>query len=451
MEQDQYNIESMFKRTFEGYEVHPSPELWPKLESKLVVRQFLRFSWHSFNLYYIAAPLLIITSALLLLNPSESVQKHTGNMVAFGSPAYSDLLRSTTAHQNDNPVQTPLFSFEPAQDRVTQPEETHRTALVDSLSETDPLVPMVAVSDTATEEISTIPHHNESQLLADASQDLDSLPASVSPFTNQARISASVNKGCAPLAVQFSCSNTTGTQCVWSFGGGNLSREINPVFVFEKPGRYGVTLSVYEGGRLISQLIDSVIVNPSPEAIAVVEEQGKTAGDVLFCYNYSKNAVSQEWYLDDEMVSSEKDPVLDVSGQTSKPVVKLKVTGIHACVDSMVLDEVVTDRPPCQITFPTAFTPNLSGPSDGHYDPADRTNDVFHPFCTSGIEKYKLKIIDRWSGMVVFETTDIAVGWDGYYQQSLAREDVYIWKVEGQVAGGRHFAFAGNVTLLHLP
>ncbi|HLG04172.1 MAG TPA: gliding motility-associated C-terminal domain-containing protein, partial [Bacteroidia bacterium] len=65
------------------------------------------------------------------------------------------------------------------------------------------------------------------------------------------------------------------------------------------------------------------------------------------------------------------------------------------CIDNCPLYEL-----------PNVFTPN-----------GDNTNDFFIPFPYLAVKSVDLKIYDRW-GVVVFETMDPAIGWDGTNQQN---------------------------------
>jgi len=51
-------------------------------------------------------------------------------------------------------------------------------------------------------------------------------------------------------------------------------------------------------------------------------------------------------------------------------------------------------------------------------------------------------------GYLVFESNDPAIGWDGYYEDQLSTQGVYIWKVRGSFANGKSFLKSGDVTLI---
>jgi gliding motility-associated-like protein len=92
----------------------------------------------------------------------------------------------------------------------------------------------------------------------------------------------------------------------------------------------------------------------------------------------------------------------------------------------------------CQslVVFPTAFTPN-----------DDNRNDIFHPVYTPDLEKFQMRIYDRW-GQLVYETFDFTQGWDGNFKGTAQSLGVYIWFAEYNFKNKPSQAQTGNVTLL---
>ena len=76
--------------------------------------------------------------------------------------------------------------------------------------------------------------------------------------------------------------------------------------------------------------------------------------------------------------------------------------------------------PQAAIEVPTAFTPGIDGP-----------NSVV--FARGwGIRELKyFRIYNRW-GELMFETSDMSVGWDGTYKGKLQLQDNYGWVLEAE-------------------
>jgi PKD repeat protein len=74
---------------------------------------------------------------------------------------------------------------------------------------------------------------------------------------------ANVNTGAAPLTVHFSdksVGSPTGWQ--WDFGDGSSSTLQNPVYTYNTPGTFTVTLTATEGAQSDTICADIVVTNP---------------------------------------------------------------------------------------------------------------------------------------------------------------------------------------------
>ena len=114
----------------------------------------------------------------------------------------------------------------------------------------------------------------------------------------------------------------------------------------------------------------------------------------------------------------------------------------------MTITDAVEVLPRSNFFFPEGFTPNQGGGSGGLYDPEDRSNDVFYPIIIDGeLSDYEFVIYNR-IGVMLFRTTDVNIGWDGYYKNRLQPHDVYVYLVRGKYNNGRPFKKTGNVLLI---
>jgi gliding motility-associated-like protein len=90
------------------------------------------------------------------------------------------------------------------------------------------------------------------------------------------------------------------------------------------------------------------------------------------------------------------------------------------------------------MTVPTAFTPNDDG-----------KNDRFRPIFTLFPEKYLMVIYDRY-GIVVFQTKNPEVGWDGRINGGeMAIEGVYVYHIQYTSFTGTSAEKTGHLTLFY--
>lgn len=87
------------------------------------------------------------------------------------------------------------------------------------------------------------------------------------------------------------------------------------------------------------------------------------------------------------------------------------------------------------VFVPNTFTPN----GDGH-------NDILYVRSNSLTNLY-FAVYNRW-GQLVFETTDINIGWDGIYKGMKADPAVFAWYLRGECYNKNKFKKQGNVTLI---
>jgi gliding motility-associated-like protein len=150
-------------------------------------------------------------------------------------------------------------------------------------------------------------------------------------------------------------------------------------------------------------------------------------------------------------------------GDTSKikePYHKYKESGVfditlwaysnNGCLDSYILSPGVTVEPAGELRFSTVFTPNKTGEIERTDLPTGGSDydQFFFPPIREKVMNYKLQIFNRW-GVLIFQTRDINIPWNGYYRGKLCPQGVYVWYVEGKFANGAPFKKVGDVTVLH--
>jgi PKD repeat protein len=179
----------------------------------------------------------------------------------------------------------------------------------------------------------------------------------------------------------------------------------------------------------------------------IVEKVVEIPLEPLKLINLSQNADGYYWDFGDGNVSDEFEPV-HYYQEIGLYDIKLEVftNSEPQCTDTMVVRQTVRTEKACRMIFPTGFTPVKSGPSGGHYNPAEKSNTVFYPINT-GLEEFELEIYNRW-GEIVFYSDDINVGWDGYINGRAAPMGVYVWRAKAKCESGREIEQAGDVTVV---
>ena len=253
-------------------------------------------------------------------------------------------------------------------------------------------------------------------------------------------------EGCAPFTTYFQNYSQNAVKYSWSFGDGGSSEKANPSYIFDEPGTWFVTLTAWSADNQISVYTDSIRVNDVPQARFSMDAQGEPgSGLPVYFYNYSRGAESYLWDFGDGSTSILKEPDHNFSKKKITDI-KLTVTSVKGCSDTTVLRDAFKEGEPVFL-FPTAFSPNTSGPGSGQYSKKNDENDVFYPHVTEEPEEYQMMIFNR-AGILLFETTDIHTGWDGYYKESLLPQGVYVWKARAKFSDGRSVVKMGDVTLL---
>jgi gliding motility-associated-like protein len=246
-----------------------------------------------------------------------------------------------------------------------------------------------------------------------------------------------IEPGCMPLTVQFENTSTYCTSFLWEFGDGAVSSKPDPAYTYYEPGVYKIKLTVWgDGGTDTYSTVNDVWILPNaffeiaPRFVYVNDQ-------AVHFFNLSDNGDTYEWDFGDGTTSEEFNPEHLYTKEGSFDVT-LNVWTENGCYDLYILEEGVLVEPSGKIVFPNAFRPE---------SPLEE-NRVFIPGVIDNVEEYHLMIFNRW-GELIFESFDKDTGWDGTVDGKMAKQDVYVWKVEGKYSNGLGFLESGDVTLMH--
>ncbi len=432
-------LRELFRQKLDNAEIIPSPAMEEELFRRLVVKEFLHFDFFRFNIWYAGIIATVCTAALIFFLTPGTADKERHSL-PDSDPEVLSISSITDHHEPD---------FTSADNLIigkTDKRKIEIKATIGDIQETD------EISGKTHERIHNIPLETElldaafkNGLIWKTDHESNKLR---SIFPASGVIKASVTKGCCPLKVCFQAEEGSFDRCRWTFGDGGVSDEISPVWIYDMPGEYKVTLLAYNSDELYSVSTCIITVFPGPVArfqITVGDESLSDNNNKITLVNYSTNAVEYKWLFGDGNTSELFEPV-HVYSESGDYNISLIVTSKEGCTDTTVVINPfkLSEN---YIRFPNAFLPDQNGRQGGIYSASsDEAASIFHPV-SSGVVEYQLKIFSK-RGIKVFESNDINNGWDGYYNGRVCHPGVYIWKVRGNFINGEAFTKMGDLTLL---
>jgi gliding motility-associated-like protein len=250
--------------------------------------------------------------------------------------------------------------------------------------------------------------------------------------------------GCMPLTVQFENMSAYSTSFLWEFGDGAVSNKPNPEYTYYEPGTYTIKLTAWGDNGSVDSYSTDNDVYVLPNAFFDIKPRRVYANDqnVLF-ENQSDNGswpVDGNSYLWDfgDGVGSEEESPTHMYKEAGNYNVTLNVWTNKGCYDVYEYTAAVLVEPIGKVVFPDVFSPEA----------VLEENKIFKPALIDYVDDYHLMIFNRW-GELIFESFSQDLGWNGIINGKPAKEDVYVWKVEGKYTNGQTFILAGDVTLLH--
>lgn len=114
---------------------------------------------------------------------------------------------------------------------------------------------------------------------------------------------------------------------------------------------------------------------------------------------------------------------LTIAQNTDNTESKYRVTAYQKNGNMIIsVSNEVKITPAAVLYIPNAFTPN-----------GDGLNETFGPK-GEGITEFNMQIFDRW-GILIFESNDLTVQWDGFIHQDKAPVGVYVYKISAKGQG----------------
>ncbi|MFH2095204.1 MAG: PKD domain-containing protein, partial [Bacteroidota bacterium] len=255
-------------------------------------------------------------------------------------------------------------------------------------------------------------------------------------------ISSDTTEGCQPLEVHFQeFGGLDNKSWVWDFGNGDYSMTQNPVYTYNEPGVFDVSITVSNIYNCKASYTEPQMITVHPTPVAKFTADPENVSIIkpqIFFTNMSTGGSIILWSFGDDEESSLISPMHTYPVYpTGTYNVQLVVISDYGCSDTASKEVTVYD----EFTFwaPNAFTPDYDG-----------INEQFM-IKGNGIDprNFNMKIYDRW-GELIFETDDINEGWDGRVNGIMSTffPCVYTWLVTYRDLKGVLHEKAGAVTLL---
>ncbi len=232
--------------------------------------------------------------------------------------------------------------------------------------------------------------------------------------------SSDITAGCNPQSIIFTNNSVNSVNCTWNFQGfgtqsgcGTVTQLYNAAGVFD----VGLTITDANGCTNSATNAGMISIFPQPDAsFSANPTQTSIVDPYVVFTNSSSSATNYAWDFGDGSTSSAFSPSHTYPETPGSYTVMLYASS-GPCIDSAwttveILDEFI-------YYIPNTFTP------DG-----DEYNNVFLPIFNNSFDKqsYTMLIFNRW-GEVLFETHDLAVGWDGTYFGEMCKEGQYTYKI----------------------
>ena len=409
------NIEELFREKFSSAAVEPHPEVWGKIEKSLPHAGFIS-TIRSLSIYIFAFSMFLL---LLIIAPISIKKSEKQSRVNIPSKVEKPVSSEQVKEVAEN--NTPKNSLNKLEVVKTEKKKERKLVVSADFNSQDKKE-LDKVSGNTKQNIELLKKENVIDLL-------------------KPQLIIDKKQGCAPFSAEISVLNVNSEDFVLDMGDGEKVTQSDVLHTFNDEGTYIIRL--YIANELVAK--DTIVVYETPKIVNNWE--GKTSfriGETLELTTVNDGNVYNKWYFDADVYEGNR-----VRLKTSKAgvfPVSLVKWNEHNCKDSLFLVNLVVEEQEYTILFPTAFAPNTEGEPDAHYDIHSSLNEIFFPVM-KGVEKFTFKIYNR-RGVLLFETSDPTIGWNGYYKHELMPEGVYVWKAEGNFINGERFVKAGNLTLI---
>ncbi len=223
----------------------------------------------------------------------------------------------------------------------------------------------------------------------------------------------------------------------WSFGNGGVSTQPNPIFTYTQAGDYIVQLAVTSSYGCVGTATDlPVTIHTKPTAFFDSEYLLSRGLETDWKFTYTGSGADQlQWIFEDGQNDVGLAPIYKTFTATGDFQVLLQASTANGCRDSS--SQIIFLKPELLMWIPNVFTPNIDG-----------LNDDFGPNVTFGLERYRMRIFDRW-GNKVFETQNPEERWSGIDPEGEPiMEGMYVYQIYFRYVDNKLYRYEGTVNVM---
>ncbi len=427
--------EQLFKDAFADFQKTPSDKVWTGVKKGIFFNNIQKL------LSFIVAGVAVLVTVFVIysLSSSSNLNKTKLNKTKLNKISTQEntqeLLIQEIDYQRDMVISAP--EKELTVKKIHSANKNYRNNVNTSKKQNPQNIQHKIIAPTV---VPIINVYKQEPVLEDSTQNILQIP--------DANFTISKHEGCVPFTIHLKSKNNENTSSTWDFGNGQNSQGNEVNYTYNEAGEYTVKHTVVNTGIVNTKTL-KIKVHEQPKADFMVEEPKNihVGGKTIFT-NLSTGSVRSEWSFGDGSRTNEINPTHSYAKKGMYDV-KLKVFSEKNCIDSSTIENLIVKHTKYNIQFPNAFTPSLQGPVSEKYYDNDISNNLFHPVNVKGVSRYKLTIYNK-KGIILFETTDYTIGWNGYYKNRLMKQGVYIYVCNGQFTDGEYFNKSGNITLIHV-
>ncbi len=223
----------------------------------------------------------------------------------------------------------------------------------------------------------------------------------------------------------------------WDFGDGLTSVQGSPKHSYMASGDFTVKLRVTSSNGCIGDAPDfptTVFVKPTATFTSEYLLSKGVETDWKFVYTGS-GADNLEWTFEDGQTDYGLAPILKTFDKTGDFKVRLIARNSAGCLDSNT--QIIFLKPELLMWIPNTFSPNIDG-----------LNESFGPNTTFGLERYEMKIFNRW-GAILFQTKNPEEKWKGIdYDGVRVPEGVYGYEIVFRYVDNKLYVYKGTITVM---